>query len=73
VQQRLAWRGLFIRLSHVLGDAGHAGQAIDARVHQQVDLIDQAGLEENTVEASAAFQQQRSPDRRPPPASNQDA
>lgn len=59
--ERLAGRRSFIGLACILEDARHPGQSIDARVHQDADLVDQPCFQECTVDGAAALEQE-SPD-----------
>ncbi|KAG1240491.1 hypothetical protein G6F68_017609 [Rhizopus microsporus] len=48
-----------VSASLVLEDTGDARKTVDARIHQQTDLVDQVGLEESAVDGATAFQQDR--------------
>jgi hypothetical protein len=55
--KRSPWRRQLTGVTCVLEDAGDAGQAVDAGVDDDADLVDEAGLQEGAVRAPAALEQ----------------
>jgi hypothetical protein len=51
-------RRLSVFAAGVLKDGWHTGQAIDARIHQQADFVDQTCFEKRAVDPAAALEEE---------------